>query len=68
MIFDLGNNNQRKATNEHFKYVPLNTENFDEQINQFTKFFIVIFEEKYKRAINQNAYGDEIGNKYNRLY
>ena len=49
-------------TKKCIKYIPVNTENFNEQIEQFTKFFNVEFEEKHKRTINPYALRDKIIN------
>ena len=46
------NNNQRKMTKTRIEYIPLNIENFDEQIEQFTN-FNVEFEKKCKRTDNK---------------
>ena len=58
--FNPDNNTQRKMTRRRIKFVPPNTENFDEEIEQFTKFFSVEFEEKHKRTINPYALREEI--------
>ena len=47
-------------TRKRIKYVPLNTENCDEEIEQFTKFFSVEFEEKHKMTIKPYALREEI--------
>ena len=57
--FNPDNNTRRKITRKSIKFVPLNTENCDEEIEQFTKFFSVEFEEKHKRT-NPYALREEI--------
>ena len=58
--FNHDNNNQRKITRKCINYDPLNTKNFEEEIEKFTNFFGVEFEEKHKRTINPYALTDKI--------
>ena len=58
--FNPGKNNKRQTNRKRFKYVPLNTTEYTEPTENFTKFFTVKFEEEHKRTVNPYAIRNEI--------
>ena len=53
-------NNQKQIKGKLFKYVPLNSTEYTEPTEKFTKFFTLKFEEENKRTVNPHAIENEI--------